>query len=120
MNYSKRIFSLRIFNILSKQKLATKKEKIGGLDVRREVGEKGGGTSFPMVSGLVNGVGVSGGTHYATELAPIARGVQVFGLHMTLHPLAGGTLVTAPGGGAAQLTPSQFDYHRIYQVLMLD
>jgi hypothetical protein len=116
MNYSKRIS----FRIYYQSKNVPQRKKNGGLDVRREVGEKGGGTSFPMVSGLVNGVGVSGGTHYATELAPIARGVQVFGLHMTLHPLAGGTLVTAPGGGAAQLTLSQFDYHRIYQVLQLD
>ena len=46
-----------------------------------------------MVSSLVNGVRVAGGADFVTELAAIPRGVQMFGLQMAYHPLAGGTLV---------------------------
>jgi hypothetical protein len=69
----------------------------------------------PMVSGLVYGVGIARGTHFVTELAAVARGVQVFGLQMADHPLAGETPVAALP--AAQPPAFQLANHRIHEFL---
>lgn len=75
------------------------------LTIKRLVEGRGQGLC-PVVSSLVNGIGVAGGAHFVTELAAVARRVQMFGLQMADHPLTGGALVAALP--AAQQPITQF------------
>jgi len=70
-----------------------------------------------VVSGLVYGVGVTGGTHFVAEGAAIPPGLQMLGLQVAEHALAGGADV--PALRTAQPPLAQLANQRVHEILPL-